>query len=107
MVYAPTRRSPSCWKRLENRWKRHERNGRALHAGLEAMGLVLHADEGTASRPTTVRIPDGVSDPEVRGALERYSIEIGGSGDCEARSGRRFRWASPPPPGMSSFLSAL
>ncbi|MEX0783208.1 MAG: alanine--glyoxylate aminotransferase family protein [Dehalococcoidia bacterium] len=73
---------------LENRWARHERNGRALQAGLEAMGLVLHADEGYRLPVlTTVRIPEGVNDPEVRGALlKRNSIEIGGGlGDLRAK----------------------
>lgn len=73
---------------LENRWARHERNGRALQLGLEAMGLVLHADE-TYRLPvlTTVRIPEGVNDGEVRGALlKRHGIEIGGGlGDLRAK----------------------
>lgn len=73
---------------LENRWARHEKNGRALQAGLEAMGLVLHADEGYRLPVlTTVRIPEGVNDGEVRGALlKRNSIEIGGGlGDLRAK----------------------
>ena len=73
---------------LEHRWARHERNGRALQAGLEAMGLVLHADAGYRLPVlTTVRIPDGVNDAEVRGALlNRNSIEIGGGlGDLRAK----------------------
>lgn len=65
---------------LENRWARHERNGRALQAGLEAMGLVLHADAAHRLPVlTTVRIPDGVDDMAVRGALvDRFGIEVGG-----------------------------
>lgn len=73
---------------LEHRWARHERNGRALQAGLEAMGLVLHADAGYRLPVlTTVRIPDGVNDGDVRGALlNRNSIEIGGGlGDLRAK----------------------
>ncbi len=73
---------------LENRWARHERNGRALQRGLEAMGLVLHADEPYRLPVlTTVRIPEGVNDGEVRGALlKRHSIEIGGGlGDLRAK----------------------
>ena len=73
---------------LENRWARHERHGRALQLGLEAMGLVLHADEGYRLPVlTTVRIPPGVNDAEVRGALlKRNSIEIGGGlGDLRAK----------------------
>ncbi|MDZ7729176.1 MAG: alanine--glyoxylate aminotransferase family protein [Dehalococcoidia bacterium] len=65
---------------LEARWARHERNGRALQTGLEAMGLGLHADEGCRLPVlTTVRIPDEVNDAEVRGALlKRYGVEVGG-----------------------------
>ncbi len=73
---------------LENRWARHERNGRALQRGLEAMGLVLHAEEAYRLPVlTTVRIPEGVNDGEVRGALlERHGIEIGGGlGDLRGR----------------------
>ncbi len=73
---------------LENRWARHERNGRALQAGLEGLGLVLHAEEAYRLPVlTTVRIPEGVSDAEVRGALlKRHSIEIGGGlGDLRAK----------------------
>ncbi len=73
---------------LENRWARHERNGRALQAGLEAMGLGLHADEGYRLPVlTTVKIPDGVNDGEVRGALlKRHSIEVGGGlGDLRGK----------------------
>ncbi len=73
---------------LENRWARHERHGRALQLGLEAMGLVLHADEGYRLPVlTTVRIPEGVNDAEVRGALlKRNSIEVGGGlGDLRGK----------------------
>ena len=73
---------------LEARWARHEKNGRALQAGLEAMGLVLHADAGYRLPVlTTVRIPEGVNDAEVRGALlHRHGIEFGGGlGDLRAK----------------------
>lgn len=73
---------------LETRWDRHERNGRALQAGLEAMGMALHADQGYRLPVlTTVRIPEGVNDVQVRGALlDRNSIEIGGGlGDLRGK----------------------
>lgn len=73
---------------LEARWARHERNGRALQAGLEAMGLSLHADEGYRLPVlTTVRIPDGVNEAEVRGALlKRHGLEVGGGlGDLKGK----------------------
>jgi len=73
---------------LEARWARHERNGRALQAGLEAMGLTLHAQAGYRLPVlTTVRIPEGVEDTAVRGALlHRHGIEIGGGlGELKGR----------------------
>jgi alanine-glyoxylate transaminase/serine-glyoxylate transaminase/serine-pyruvate transaminase len=73
---------------IEARWARHEKNGRALQSGLEAMGLVLHADAGYRLPVlTTVRIPDGVNDGEVRGALlNRHGIEVGGGlGDLRGK----------------------
>lgn len=73
---------------LEQRWARHERNGRALQAGFEGLGLVNHADVAYRLPVlTTVRIPEGVNDAEVRGALlKRHGIEIGGGlGDLRAK----------------------
>ena len=65
---------------LETRTKRHLRNGSALQAGLEAMGLTLHAQEGYRLKTlTSVRIPAGIDDPRVRGRLlNEFGIEIGG-----------------------------
>ena len=65
---------------LEVRIQRHLRNGSALKAGLEAMGLKLHAQEGhRLSMLTSVRIPQGVDDLRVRQRLlNEFSIEIGG-----------------------------
>jgi alanine-glyoxylate transaminase / serine-glyoxylate transaminase / serine-pyruvate transaminase len=59
---------------------RHEECGRALQAGLEAMGLELFAVAGSRlPELTTVRVPDGVDSASVRKTLlERYSLEIGG-----------------------------
>lgn len=65
---------------LEARWARHERNGRALQAGLEAMGLRLYARAGYRLPVlTTVCIPEGVDDAVVRGGLlHRFGVEVGG-----------------------------
>jgi alanine-glyoxylate transaminase/serine-glyoxylate transaminase/serine-pyruvate transaminase len=64
---------------LENRWKRHHANATALHAGLEAMGLMLAAQEGHRLVPlTTVSVPDGIDEAKVRTALlKNFNIEIG------------------------------
>ena len=65
---------------LEARVQRHLRHGSALHAGLEAMGLTLHAQEGyRLSTLTSVRIPQGIDDLRVRQRLlNEFGIEIGG-----------------------------
>jgi len=65
---------------LEARIQRHLRHGAALHAGLEAMGLTLHAQPGhRLSTLTTVRIPSNVDDLRMRQRLlNEFGIEIGG-----------------------------
>ena len=65
---------------LETRFARHAKHGEALRAGLEAMGLELPVPaEERLPQLTLVRIPDGVDDKKVRGALlARHGLEIGG-----------------------------
>jgi alanine-glyoxylate transaminase/serine-glyoxylate transaminase/serine-pyruvate transaminase len=65
---------------MEERIERHQLHGDAVKAGLEAMGLELHAQEGhRLSMLTTVRIPSGVDDAAVRkGLLNGFNLEIGG-----------------------------
>jgi alanine-glyoxylate transaminase/serine-glyoxylate transaminase/serine-pyruvate transaminase len=65
---------------LEARIARHARNAAALHAGLEAMGLQLFAQEGyRLPSLTTVRVPEGCDEAALRGALmSEFSLEIGG-----------------------------
>lgn len=73
---------------LERRWQRHERNHRALMAGLQAMGLRPFAQEGHwLPSLNAVRVPEGVSDSKVRGRLlQDYGIEIGGGlGDLKGQ----------------------
>jgi alanine-glyoxylate transaminase/serine-glyoxylate transaminase/serine-pyruvate transaminase len=73
---------------LEACHQRHALNHRALKAGLAAMGIQYAPAEG-ARLPmlNAVRIPDGVDDLAVRGALlRRFGIEIGGGlGDFKAK----------------------
>ncbi len=96
---------------LEDRWARHERNGRALQAGFEAMGLGLHADAAYRLPVlTTVRIPEGVNDAEVRGALlKRHGIEIGGGlGDLRGKVWRVGLMGESSTPGnVLLFLNTL
>ena len=76
---------------LEARYARHQRNADALKAGLTAMGLKLVAQKGyRAPMLTTVAIPDGISDVNIRKALlNEYGIEIGGGlGDFAGKAWR-------------------
>jgi alanine-glyoxylate transaminase/serine-glyoxylate transaminase/serine-pyruvate transaminase len=65
---------------LEARIARHKRNAAALQAGLEAIGLKLHAQEGYRLPPlTTVKVPEGIEEMKLRrGILENHNIEVGG-----------------------------
>lgn len=65
---------------LEARWARHQLNGDALKAGIEAMGLKIFTQPGYAlSVLTAIRLPQGVDELAIRnGLLEEYDIEIGG-----------------------------
>jgi alanine-glyoxylate transaminase/serine-glyoxylate transaminase/serine-pyruvate transaminase len=65
---------------LEARFDRHALSGRALHAGLAAMGLSLLTDPNhRLPQLTCVRIPQGIDDLTVRRRLlADWGIEIGG-----------------------------
>lgn len=65
---------------LENCFKRHELNHKALKKGLEKLGLSLHAHEGHRLwMLNTVRVPEGVDEARVRKRLlDEFNIEIGG-----------------------------
>jgi len=65
---------------LEARFARHERNSKALTAGLEAMGLEMIAQEGYRLPSLhAVKIPEGIDDAKTRKMLlEEFNIEIGG-----------------------------
>ena len=68
-----------CEEGLDARYRRHERNHRALAAGLAALGMGLAAQEGHRLwMLNSVTIPDGVDDRSVRRQLlETHGIEIG------------------------------
>ncbi len=73
---------------LEARWGRHRRNAGLLWQGLEAMGLELHVPPAHRLPPlTTVRIPAGADDLQVRRRLlNEYNIEIsGGLGELKGK----------------------
>jgi len=64
---------------LEARWERHQRNSRALIAGLEALGMSMLVPENERLPSlNAVIIPDGADDAAVRGHLmAKHSLEIG------------------------------
>jgi alanine-glyoxylate transaminase/serine-glyoxylate transaminase/serine-pyruvate transaminase len=64
---------------LDGRWARHERNHRALAAGLDALGLSLLPPEGERLWTlNAVKVPDGIDEAAVRRRLlDEFSIEIG------------------------------
>jgi alanine-glyoxylate transaminase/serine-glyoxylate transaminase/serine-pyruvate transaminase len=64
---------------LEPRWRRHELNGRALAAGIEALGFRPFASEGRRLPVLqSVWIPSGLEDgPARRKLLEEHGIEVG------------------------------
>ena len=65
---------------LDARYERHRRLGCALQKGLTDRGMELLVDEAyRAPQLTSVKVPAGVDEKAVRGALlERFGIEIGG-----------------------------
>lgn len=73
---------------LEARFARHQRNHRALKAGLAALGITYAAAEGhQLPMLNAVRIPAGVDDLTVRKRLlAEFGIEIGGGlGDFKGK----------------------
>lgn len=96
---------------IENRFARHQQCGDALKAGLEGMGLSLVAAAGhRLPMLTTVSIPDGVEDLDVRKALlAEHGIEIaGGLGPLMGQIWRvGLMGYVAQPENVRTFLSAL
>ena len=67
-------------ERVETGIVSHRRHAEALWAGVEAMGLQLHAQEGhRLPSLTTVRVPEGIDEMTLRrGLLQEHNIEVGG-----------------------------
>jgi len=65
---------------LEDRFKRHELNHRALVAGLNAMGITMFVEEGNRLWSLNAAcVPEGVNDAKIRSKLlNDFNIEIGG-----------------------------
>ncbi|MHB1357235.1 MAG: pyridoxal-phosphate-dependent aminotransferase family protein [Anaerolineae bacterium] len=73
---------------LEARCQRHIENARMLWSGLEELGLEMHVPlETRAPSLTTVRVPEGVDEAQVRARLlNEFNIEIaGGLGELKGK----------------------
>jgi alanine-glyoxylate transaminase/serine-glyoxylate transaminase/serine-pyruvate transaminase len=73
---------------LQARIARHKRNAEAFQAGLAAMGIDLHAQEGyRLPSLVTARVPEGVDDDVLRrGLLNQHNIEVGrGIGELQGK----------------------
>jgi alanine-glyoxylate transaminase/serine-glyoxylate transaminase/serine-pyruvate transaminase len=96
---------------LPARWERHQRNHRALKAGLNALGLTYTAAEGhQLPQLNVVRLPPGVDDLTVRKQLlTTFGIEIGGGlGDLKGKAWRIGLMGYNSRPGLVlEFLGAL
>ena len=66
---------------LEPRFARHDLCGRAVVAGVEAMGLTVYGDKANKmSNVTGILIPEGVDGERARAAMrDEFGIEIGSS----------------------------
>ena len=64
---------------IENVWARHRANYEAFRDGIEALGLeFLVKEEFRLPQISTVKVPDGVSEPQLRAELLKMSsLEIG------------------------------
>jgi alanine-glyoxylate transaminase/serine-glyoxylate transaminase/serine-pyruvate transaminase len=96
---------------LEARWARHRRNAERLWTGLEALDLTLHVPlSHRLPTLTTVRVPDGVDEAQVRRALlEDFNIEIaGGLGELKGKVWRiGLMGHSSTPENVDLLLNAL
>ena len=65
---------------LEARWARHELHGKALRAGIKAMGLAILTEPGYELPVlTAIRLHSSIDEVAVRKTLlDEYSIEVGG-----------------------------
>ncbi|MEM3714444.1 MAG: alanine--glyoxylate aminotransferase family protein [Nitrososphaeria archaeon] len=75
---------------LDNYINRHKISAKAVREGVKALGLEIFADEQVVSDTlTAVKIPNKISDLELRSTLERYGVKV--SGGLEKLRGKIFR----------------
>ena len=62
-----------------NVWARHDRYARAIHAGVEALGLEVFSQPGAHSvTVVAVKVPDGLQADEIRREMREVGVVIGG-----------------------------
>jgi alanine-glyoxylate transaminase/serine-glyoxylate transaminase/serine-pyruvate transaminase len=90
----------------QERFRRHERQARAVRAGLDALGLsLLTAAEAVAPTLSVVRYPDGVEDAAFRAGMEERGVVVaGGVGPLR---GRVFRVGHMGQAGAPEILQTL
>jgi len=75
---------------IEDRFERHELYGRAIRAGLAALGFAFFTDPRfAASTLSVVRYPDGVEDKAFRAGLAANGVVV--AGGLGPTAGRAFR----------------
>ncbi len=75
---------------LEARFARHERTGRAVRAGLSALGFTFLTDPGSLAATLSVpRYPEGVDDAAFRAGLYARGVVV--AGGLAQTAGRVFR----------------
>lgn len=97
---------------MERRFARHLKMAKALHAGVEGMGLKLFVPDPADRCPTltTICLPDGADDVLTRKTLlEQHNLEIGGGlGDLKGKTWRiGLMGEGAKPNHVLIFLSAL
>ncbi len=92
---------------IENRVKRHRTMALATRRAAKAMNLELFADEKSASNTVTaIKIPEGLTDDDVRGAMKRdHGILLAG-GQAKLK-GRIFRIGHMGNVGYGDLVEAL
>jgi aspartate aminotransferase-like enzyme len=94
---------------IEARVERHRRMARAVRAAAEAWGLdlfpVIDAVHEYSNTVTAIRIPEGISDADLRGTVKNLGVEIAGGQDH--LKGRIFRIGTMGAVGAPEILAAL
>lgn len=91
---------------LDSRHERHARVGRAVQAGLEAVGFRILADPAhRASTLSAVLYPEGINDVEFRQTLAEEGVQV--AGGLGAYAGKMFRLGHMGNADLHDFVAVL